>query len=561
MTLASPSSAGIGTSATPLSSASVTWAGVALMLLIAFTLYGGYANVGYNYADDGHYAQTAYEFHLGTDPHAIRFGYGLLWHKVGDWMFRLTGPSYAAVRGLFFTVAGVTAALVWLSARQAGAGILLAATVAAIALLVPAYPATVFYGLCTLLNVATQLPIARRGAALRPRDLVLPTLALSLTFQIRADFGYVLSLPIIAMVLHASLAAPTGRFARFLALSTAALATFVLGQLPLIVLAVRGSYFDLVLAEYLRYPQAILLILLRLLHLEPAAAAGAGTLLQRVPLSALWAGPPHQAALALLTYGCPALIAAFTAFEVMALARQPKEERASRAGVDGVVILGACASLPHYFLYRPDLPHIANFMPGFLVLIALFAVRWWNATIGGWWRGAALPGLFTLLALPLIYLWTGMGSPGTGSLAITAGRVLPFTGANGVEVRLTPDEHALLTALRDVVLAHSKPGDRIVCLPFCPGIAFLTERRMLLREHYVDDSLLVTDPGWIDRAIAQTEAERPPVVITFDWAMNGTELSRVRNWAAPYYAYLDKTAVEKHDVLGAMVHIIPKAGS
>ncbi|WP_298369910.1 hypothetical protein [Azospirillum sp.] len=531
------------------------------MLLIAFTLYGGYADVGYNYADDGHYAQTAYEFRLGTDPHTIRFGYGLLWHKIGDWMFRLTGPSYAAVRGLFFAVSGATAALVWLTARQMGACVQLAAAVAVVALLVPAYPATAFYGFCTLLNVAAQLPMARRGAAVRAHDLVLPALALSLTFQIRADFGYVFSLPIIAMMLHASLAASTGRLARFVALSAAALAAFVLGQLPLVVLAVRGNYLDLVLAEYLRYPQAIMLILLRLLHLEPAAATGAGTLLQRAPLSALWTGPPHQAALALLTYGCPVIIAAFAAFEAVALARLSKRERMARAGVDGVVILGACASLPHYFLYRPDLPHIANFMPGFLALTALFALRWWNATIGGLWRGAVLPGLFALLALPLVYLWTGMGSPGTGSLAITAGRTLPFTGANGVRVRLAPDEHALLTALSEVVLTHSQPWDRIICLPFCPGIAFLTERRMLLREHYVDDSLLVTDPGWVGRTIALTETERPPLVITFDWAMNGTELSRVRNWAAPYYAYLDKTAVEKRDVLGATVHILPRGGS
>ncbi len=564
MPLASPSvvsspTATIGPQA--LSPISVTWVGLLLCLLIAFAFYGGYVDAGYNYADDGHYAQTAYEFHLGTDPHAIRFGYGLLWHKAGDWMFRVTGPSYTAVRGLFFAVAGVTAALVWLTARQVGAGALMAASAAAIALLVPAYPATAFYGFCVLLNVATLLPAARRGGALRARDLVLPALALSLTFQIRADFGYVFSLPIIALVLHASLTAPERRLRRFVGLSAAALAVFAVGQLPLVVLGVRDGYLDLVMAEYLRYPKAIALILLRLLHLEPTAVSGAGTLLQRVSISALWAGPPHQAALALLTYGCPAVITAFAAFEAVALARLPNGQRAVRAGIDGVVIVGAVASLPHYFLYRPDLPHIANFMPGFLLLTVLFASRWWNGTIGGCWRGAALPGLFALLVLPLVYLWTGAQSPGTGSLALATGRTQPFTGPNGVHVRLTPDEHTLLSALRDVVLAHSQPGDRIVCLPFCPGIAFLTERRMLLREHYVDDSLLVTDPGWIERTIALTDEARPPVVITFDWAMNGTELSRVRNWAAPYYAYLDKTATQRLDVLGATVHLLPKTGS
>ncbi|SMH41041.1 hypothetical protein [Azospirillum agricola] len=562
MPLASSSLASTSASPAALSPALVTWIGALVLVLVAFAFYGAYIDVGYNYADDGHYAQTAYEFRLGTDPHAIRFGYGLLWHKAGDWMFRVTGPSYAAVRALFFMVAGATTVLVWLSARFLGIEAPMAAVAAAIALLVPAYPATAFYGFCTLLNVAAQVPAARQGAALRARDLVLPALILSFTFQIRADFGYVFSLPLAAMVLHAGLAARERRFRRFAGLAATALGVFILGQLPLAVLAIRGGYLDLMVGEYLRYPKAITLILLRLLHLEPAAASGAGTLLPRVPLTALWAGPPDQAALALLTYGCPLVIAGFALFEMVAVARSSKGTRAGRIGVAGVVALGACASLPHYFLYRPDLPHIANFMPGFLLLSALFAARWWEATTtGSRWGGASLPGLLLLLALPLVYLWTGSSNPGTGSPALAAGRTIPFSSANGVHVRVTAGEHALLSGLREVILSHSQPGDRIVCLPFCPGIAFLAERRMLLREHYVDDSLLVTDPGWIERTIALTEAARPPLVITFDWAMNGTELSRVRNWAAPYYAYLDRVAVEKRDVLGATVHILRKAGS
>lgn len=542
-----------------LSPAAITGLGMAVVLLAALVLYGGYVDAGYNYADDGHYAQTAYEFLLGTAPHDIRFGYGLLWHKLGEWLFVLAGPSYVVVRGLFFATAGITAALVWLAVRQLGGGAVPAGFAALAALLVPAYPATSFYGFCTLLNVTAQLPAARRGGDLRARDVVLPALALSVTFQIRADFGYVFSMPVLAMVLHAALAAAPGhRLHRFAGLATTAIAVFLLGLLPLAGLAHRGGYLDLVLAEYLRYPKAILLIVMRLLGLDPAAAAtpGAGTLLQRVPLAALREGPPHRAALALLTYGCPLAIAGFVLLEFATLPRTAAQ-RAARAATAFVVLVGAVATLPHYFLYRPDLPHIANFMPGFLVLSALLALRWWHTTAEGRWRGAALPGTLAVLALPLVYVWTGLAGPGTGSSAVADGRTVPFTAGNGIRVRLAPDEQALLSALRDVVLANSRPGDRIVCLPFCPGIAFLAERRLLLKEHYVDDSLLVTDPGWIERTIALTEAERPPVVVTFDWAMNGTELSRVRNWAAPYYAYLDRTATERRDVLGATVHILP----
>lgn len=536
----------------------VTATGAFVLAVAAFLFYGGYATAGYNFADDGHYAQVAYEFLLGTDPHAIRFGYGLLWHKLGEWLFLFTGPSHTAVRALFFAVLGGTAVLLWTTLRQLGVSAFLAGMAAALALVVPAYPATAFYGFCTLLNVAAQLPLARRGKTATAADTLLPALALSVTFQIRADFGYVFAVPLALLILDASVAGPSGtRMGCFARLAGTALAMAAAGHAPLILLAIKGAYLDLVVAEYLRYPKAVALIILRLLHLEPAAAGGAGTLLQRVSPRALWLGPPDQAGLALLIYGCPAVIAAFAAFEAIALVRTPRGARGPRARVDGVILIGALASFPHYFLYRPDLPHLANFMPGFLVVAPLFASRWWGAATAGRWRGAALPGGFAILTLPLVYLWMGLSGPGTGSPVLAQGRTVPFDGPNGVHVRLTADEHALLTALRDVILANSRPGDRIVCLPFCPGLAFLTERRMLLREHYVDDSLLVTDPGWIERSIALTDAERPPVVVTFDWPLNGTELSRVRNWAAPYYTWLDGVAREKRDVLGATVHLLP----
>lgn len=536
----------------------VTGVGALAMAVMAFLFYGSYAGAGYNIADDGHYAQVAYEFLLGTDPHTIRFGYGLLWHKLGEWLFLITGPSHTAVRALFFAVMGGTAVLVWTTLRQLSSGAFLAGVAAALTLVVPAYPATAFYGFCTLLNIAAQLPLARRSGTAKAVDMVLPALALSVTFQIRADFGYVFSLPLAAMILDASLASPSGtRAGRFVRLTGTVGLTVAAGHMPLVLLAIKGGYLDLVFAEYVRYPKAVVLIILRLLHLEPAAVGGAGTLLQRVSPRALWQGPPDRAALALLVYGCPAVITAFAIFEAIALPKTPRDARNARARVDGVILVGALASFPHYFLYRPDLPHVANFMPGFLVLAALFAGRWWNAAVGGWWRGAALPGGFAVLTPSLIYLWAGLSGPGTGSLVLARDRIVPFDGPNGIHVRLTPDEHALLTALRDVVLANSRPGDRIVCLPFCPGLAFLTERRMLLREHYVDDSLLVTDPGWIERSIALTDAERPPVVVTFDWALNGTELSRVRNWAGPYYAWLDAAAREKRNVLGATIHLLP----
>jgi hypothetical protein len=95
-------------------------------------------------------------------------------------------------------------------------------------------------------------------------------------------------------------------------------------------------------------------------------------------------------------------------------------------------------------------------------------------------------------------------------------------------------EKELLEGVRDAVEKNSRAGDAIVCVPYCPGMAFMTARRMFFGNFYVDDGFLSYDPEWLPTAIARTRAERPPVVIIADWAINETEQSRFTNWAASY---------------------------
>jgi hypothetical protein len=550
----------------------------AAVAFIAAVYYAGYFLTGYNVADDGHYAQVAYEFHLGAGPRDVRFGYGLLWHHLGAWLFALTGPSFAVVQGIFFAAATLTAALTVAAAHAAGSRPLVAAAAGLAVALVPAFPPTAFYALCAAANVWAQARLTRRAdVAARPHaadiaarppaadiaawphaaDIAAAAAVLGLTFQIRADFGYVFSASFFAVLL--CLRPRDSRGGAGLRAAAAGTAAFFLVHLPLAAAALGGGWIDMIFADYLRIPKAVLYVL----RLAFTAAAENGTgganeiLLARTPLSALWRGQREQAALALATWGPLFFFAAFALFEAVALRRTTGEARRRRAAADVTVLAGGLAAFPHYFLFRPDLAHIANFMPGFIVLLAVFVGRMIDAVGRSvLFRAAAGIAVAVVSGFIGVYLWLGLVQPGTGSMQAGLGRDRLFIAENGVRVRINAEEEALLTPLRDLIAAHSRPDQPIVCVPYCPGVAFMTARRLLFAEHYVDNSFLIGDPGWLERAIRLTVERRPPVIVVFDWAINGTPASRFDVWARPYIDALERLQARRIDLPGLKVYLL-----
>jgi hypothetical protein len=520
--------------------------------------YAGYLDSGFNIADDGHYAQVAYELWLGTDPHAMRFGYGLAWFKLGEVLFAQLGPSYHLVQALFFTLLAATAGLVFLTVARVTGRAVPAAAAALVAAAVPAFPPTAFYAFCTLLNLALQVELAHRWRRLDPWDAVPGALALALTFQIRPDFGYAFAVPYTLLLMLGGLAAGgagqraggRNRWRRAAGLAGGALAGFAAGHLPLLADGLAKGYLDLVVEDYLRYPSLLLRYVLAGLRQAGTDGTAAGTLLARPPLVALWRGNWTDAAQAVIVYAPAAGLAGFALFHITAALRRRSAAAFDRLVLAGVLLAAPLASFPHYFLFRPDLAHVANFMPGYLVLAAVFAGELAGSLLG-------LPAALALAAGVAVYGWVGLTTPGTGSIALAQGRDQPFLAENGVAVRVSAAELPWLQAVRTLIAEHSAPGDRIVCVPFCPGVAFMTARRMMLREYYVDDSFLVTDPGWIERTIAQTRREHTPVVVVVDWAINGTDISRFQVWARPYVAFLEEAGYRRVDLPGSSVYLAP----
>lgn len=534
--------------------------GAVLTAAAAALYYATYVDRGFNLADDGNYAQIVYELSQGADPHDIRYHYGLGWFKFGQLAFALTGPSYLTAEAVLFLFMAVTAGFVFATVARLTRSLPLAAAAGLLAGLVPAFPPTAFYGAGTLFNLFAQSGMALRWRTLTARAVVPGALALAVTFQLRPDFGYIFAPSFVALLVLSGWAQGGRRLA---ALAGAAAATFVLAHVPLLLDALPNGYVDLILADYLRYPGAMLRFVTAGLGQSSLGPNGAGTLLALPPVSALWNGPPILAAMAFAVYAPPVGIAGFVLVQAGALLRgEAAEGRVSdRLVRAGVLLTGAAASLPHYLLFRPDLPHVANFMPGFIVLAAVLA---WELAGGDLAtlrrtrpRPAGLAAAGVVLAGLGVYGWIGLTYPGTGSTVLAYGRDQGLTLAGGERVYVTAEDKAYLDELRRLVEENARPDEPIVCLPYCPGVAVLARRRMLLREYYVDDAFLVTDPGWLDRTIERTRAARPPVVVIIDWAINGTDISRFPVWGRRYLDFLEAEGYRRVDVREAAVYLRP----
>lgn len=542
-------------------------AGVLVVFILSVFYYALYINKGINIADDGNFAQVAFELQSGTPPQDIQYGYGIFWYKIAEVFFDIFGPRFLVAQAVLFLFMTATAVLVFATVERITGSWGLSVCAGLLAALVPNFAATAFYGFCTALNLYAQTGMALRWRQLQPRDTIFPALAVVVTLLIRADFGLTFALPFTALLVLSAACQGARRGAALLA---TVLAVLVACAVVVEGFAARGGYLGLMVEDILRFPKLMAHFVVSGLSRTGGAAASAtadaGTLLQKPPLSALWLGPWETAAWAFCVYAPLIGLGIYLIVQALAVAREgvAKSGRAlDRFVLAATLFAGAVISLPHYFLFRPDLPHVANFMSGYIVLLAVLI---WELAggrtlhAGRGWPLLASRLVAVLLVLSLAgYAIVGLLVPGPASIVRAYGKTEPLRIASGETIYVSAGEKALYDQLRQVIDAHSAPGERIVCLPYCPGVAFISGRRMLFRDYYADDSFLVTKPDWLNEAIAKTKAVRPPVVVIHDWSVNGTNISRFPVWGKPYIDYLLEAGYRPIPINDVTAYVRPDA--
>lgn len=554
--------------------------GPLLLLLFAVFYYGQYYRSGLNLSGEGgSTAVYAMRLNEGWLPIKETFlGYNVMWFYPVAWMFRLIGPDYIALRIYFFVLCWLAAVMAFLVVRRVSGRGWYALGVGLLVATIPGMLFRNYMGLLPLLNAWALLGafvLEPRAPRWRWAWFAVAGAVLGITFLIRVEIGNFM------LVIYAGLALlfpldGRGRFRRraLVSLGGAALCAVVaLGvQWPFYRDAQKRGYTKDFVEQYVAFWRLLPYEIKR--RITPQAGtqpAGEGRIasrsspigvhpirntkrlpenwrelqarqtkqtLPRQELRDLFRQPTLNDAIFVLILHLPLLIAAATLLAAgigLAWALLTANAGAREASLVSLVTLGCALTLfPQYFFFRPDTPHLSEFMVPFLVAMAvasLYAAR--IARRARFWMiRAAAVGFITLCVIGEgLYFLHSFPKESAGTIAAKRKRGSEFAAENNVRVRLKKTELRWMQGLHDAVTQHSSPDDWVVAFPYAPTINFMTNRRSYLSNLYVDNA--TAHPDFTVATIAEIKRRRPAVIVIDQRAINATEFSRFRNWASP----------------------------
>lgn len=541
------------------------WPWIILLLAIAFSYYGSYVRYGIGFRDEGQtVAFGAQRLLNGELPlKQVVLNYNVLWFYPVVALFKLFGVSYVLLRGWCLALSALTAGLGFLMVEKTTRRPWLAFLVAIVLVLIPGSPFKNYIPLIAVANTLCLLHVALTPANSRAAffKAIAGGAVLGLSFLIRIDIALLFT-AIWLLLLVVRLLAGTAPFAGRALVSIGSLLALaaVAGvlHLPVWIDAKRRGFDREFAAQYVEKWRMLERPVTRLLRhraapkLQPAHAGAHSQIPRRAALNpaggdpagadkqtlqrATWrnwqkVGQNSGPAFVFLCYAPLLVVAVLIPWGVFTWVRGVwRGEREQEERALGVLVLigGALSTFPQFFFFRPDVPHLSEFMPGLLVSSAAAAGLLW-CDVSSWrnWRT-----LFTafLVAIAAVYVCRILPDRWAGTCAIRNKRTKFFAAANGVRVFVSSREFTGLTQIKQLVREFApKPRDFVVCYPYSPGINLLANRPTYERNVYVDNATRTT--RWDAEAIARFEVYRPAVIVLSDWDINGTDASRFSVWA------------------------------
>ena len=544
------------------------------LLALALAYYGSYVRYGIGFRDEGQtVALGAQRLLNGEVPFKqVILNYNVLWFYPVVGLFKLFGVSYVLLRGYCLALSTVTAVLAFCLVEKTTRRPWLAFLVAAVLVLIPGSPFKNYIPLLAVANTLCLLHVALTPADSRAAlgKTVIGGGVLGLSFLIRIDIALLFAALWLGLLL-VRFAVGTTRFRARAALSLgslAALAAVVVAlHGPVWIDAQRRGFDREFAAQYLEKWRMLERPVTRLLRRPPARAplpAHAGVhaqiprraalstsddespadkqTLQRATLKNLTkVGQNSGSAFVFLCYAPLLAIGVFIPWGLFAWLRglRRRDGDEERRGLAVLVLIGgALSTFPQFFFFRPDVPHLSEFMPGFLAASAAAAGLLWSG-VATWrnWRA-----VFTafLLAIVAVYVIRIFPDRWAGTSAIRNKRTKFFAAENGVRVFVSSRELAGLTQIQKLLRTFApQPNDYVVCYPYSPGINLLANRPTYERNVYVDNATRTT--RWDAEAIARFEKFQPAVIVLSDWDINGSNASRFSVWAVK-----TKTWIQTH---------------
>ncbi len=537
------------------------------LVLLAFALfyYGQYYRSDLNLGGEGGTAGViAMRLNEGALPIVDTFlGYNVMWFYPIAWLFRVVGPDYVALRIYFFAICLAMGVVAFLTIRRVTGQGWLAVGTGLLIVLIPGMLFRNYMGFLPLLNGYLFLqafvlePRVGRSPIWRWVWWTLAGLGLGLTLLVRVDLGLFMSVIAAGLVVLYPLGV-RGEFRRRLMAAVAAAAILVAGvlatHLPVYLDAERRGFG----AEFLgQYPTEVSRLRYQfekdvLAVAEPVVIDSASDWRRvadqpnpdgdvtrpRESLGALFEQESFYDAAFIIALHLPLAISAIifvvaSGGLLWAIVARDRERRAG--SLTCLVTLGVALTLfPQYFFFRPDTPHLSEFMCPFLV--ALVCASWHAVRLAGSSWTLRVP-CWAFVGLCLlgegIYFYHSFPKESAGTIAASRKRSHELIADNGVRVWLKRREQERVAAIYEAVSIHSRPDDWVVTFPYSPTINFMTNRRSYLRNLYNDNASVESESKWIAQAIRDIREKRPAVIVITDHAVNQTEYSRFKNWAAP----------------------------
>jgi len=531
---------------------------LAALTVIGCLYYASYYNYYFNWGDEGSVALIAERLSKGERPYVdVETGYGVLWYYPIAFLFKTFGAKFLVARIWFiclgFAAALFSYALFWRLTQNR----LVAFSVALVILL---FPGSGYKTYIPLLIIAGAYVLFLYDArTLKPTTAPWLALAsngayLSVAFLIRGDIAIVYSaLFLLYHGLTGLQAAIRERDPRRLLLFPTRLAGVVLVvaivALPFIIYAKANGYLEVFLHQYWNYAEVLIAKTNTRLVMPSGAATvegaeAAGTLLPRASLrSFFWPGYTRWA---FLTYA-PLLLLFFVLFY---LCLDLFSRRFSAPGVADflsdnayliVLSIGAFSAFPQFFVFRPDIAHLSEFMPGFVVLCGyfLFLMRTrLGATqafaVARRWSSY----MFGILCIAYLVAYAAHYPEG---IAFRRDRPNRLQIEDRLDVYVSRYEYKVLDGLNTIIRKASGPDDYVLCFSYCPGINFVTGRPTFQKFFYVDDSFLISRPTWLAEMKEEIAVKKPKIIVIWNWDINRTRISRFSGWAAPLYRFIGDT--------------------
>jgi hypothetical protein len=534
----------------------------AALAFFAFVYYSLIYRYGLNLADEGAVALISQRLLHGERPFLnVSLGYNVLWFYPISTLFRLFGTNLLLMRTYFYGISTASGLIAFMLLRRLDAPLWLAFVQGLVVISVTGQYFKAYIPFLVLSNLfaITLFLTSQRKALLS----VGGGLLLGTTYLVRIDIGILLTAIWLGVILlHGVL------LDRRLRLNLIVAGNFFLGvavmHLPFIYDAYHRHFLQPFVDQYSSIAGLILSPILPsptqtvVKNQDQSGAHGSATVVEnhhltvdssatflpRHPFQRIFQKSPkiEYRLLALLTY-IPLLLIGALCLAGLYLCLS-KKFAVDRWLLFSALLGGCLTAFPQFFFFRPDLPHLIDFMSGGLVALTCAGWLLWSSQ----GRGRLSMAFFATIALLAIcYLSLTLPNQYGGTIAIRMNRHTNFRGADGVDVFLNKIEFEDVNALFSATVWNSTKKDYVVCYPYLPGVNFITARPTF--QSFLHINTVTESPDWQQIEIAKIQKFRPAVIVIDDSTLNGAEESRFTHWATQITKF-----IESHYRLVAALH-------